>query len=289
MITTSLVTSLADAATPVVPEKKGFLNSLTNTKLQPQIFSLILIVIILTVLAIVIYNKVKKQKVNEAPSGLLQISEQYVMGVDNLFTEATDGKFKKPAPYIFTLITFLIVSNLMGLIGLEPPTASYSTTLTLGIVSWIGIYVVGIMYQKLSFFKKFLNPVELVSQFAPLISISFRLFGNMIGGSTIMYLIYHVTGFIWGKIPVVGELNLLGSMIAPALHFYFDVFDGFIQAFVFTLLTMVYWTLEAETPKSKEAVNLSYAESVALKSVNKHSIKNKKALKETYVKKSLNK
>lgn len=46
------------------------------------------------------------------------------------------------------------------------------------------------------FFKKFANPVELIGQFAPLISLSFRLFGNMIGGATLMYLIYAVTGFI---------------------------------------------------------------------------------------------
>ncbi|CAM9107234.1 F0F1 ATP synthase subunit A [Mycoplasma marinum] len=212
---------------------------------QPQLVSLILVTIILIVIAIIIYSKVKKTQTNKAPKGVAFVAEQYVMGVDNLFKSVTgENKLQPVAPYIFTLLTFLMVGNLFGLIGLEPPTTSYSVPLTLGMVTWIGIYVVGIMYQKHRFFKKFLNPLEIIGQFTPLISISFRLFGNMIGGSTIMFLVYHLTGAMWSHIPYLGEVNLLGSLIAPPLHFYFDVFDGIIQGFVFTLLTTVYWSLE---------------------------------------------
>ncbi len=108
------------------------------------------------------------------------------------------------------------------------------------------------MYQKLRFFKKFLyNPIELIGQFSPLIALSFRLFGNLVAGSVILFLIYSVTGYVWGFIPIIGEFNLLGSVIAPVFHVYFDIFDGLIQAFVFSLLTMIYWTLEAETPEHK--------------------------------------
>jgi F-type H+-transporting ATPase subunit a len=106
--------------------------------------------------------------------------------------------------------------------------------------------VVGIMYQKFRFLKKFINPLEMIGQFAPLISISFRMFGNMIGGSTLMYLVYAFASYIWQNVPGVGQFNLLGSLIAPPLHFYFDLFDGLIQGFVFTLLTLVYWSLETE-------------------------------------------
>ena len=243
----------AAASTPPAPKKQeGFGEKFLSTTLQPQVFSLLLVTLILVIFAIVIYNKVKKQKINKAPHGVLLFTEQYVMGVDNLYKEATSGKITKPAPYIFTLMTFLVLGNLFGLLGLEPPTTSFSVTLTLGLISWIGIYVVGIIYQKLHFFKKFLNPTEIIGQFSPLISISFRIFGNMIGGSTIMYLLYHVSGWLWGMIPVVGEMNLLGPMFTPFFHAYFDIFDGLIQAFVFTLLTMIYWTLEAETPEHEE-------------------------------------
>ncbi len=229
---------------------KGF----NSTVLQPQLISLILITILLVVISVIVYVKVNKVKPNKAPEGIAFMAEQYVMGVDSLFKSVTgEDKLQPVAPYIFTLLTFLMVGNLFGLIGFEPPSTSYSVTLTLGLVTWIGIYVVGILYQKWRFFKKFINPLEIIGQFTPLISISFRLFGNMIGGSTIMFLIYHVTGVLWANIPYLGEVNLLGSLIAPPLHFYFDIFDGIIQGFVFTLLTTVYWSLEAsdEAPEAK--------------------------------------
>lgn len=106
-----------------------------ETKLQPQIFSLTLVTLILVIFAIVIYKKVKKQQPDKAPDGFLLITEQYVMGVNNLFKDTTGGSIKKPEPYIFTLLTFLILSNLMGLLGLEPPSTSYSVTLTLALIS----------------------------------------------------------------------------------------------------------------------------------------------------------
>ena len=174
------------------------------------------------------------------------------MSVDNLFEEVTDGEISKPAPYIFSLITFLFVSNTIGIFGLETPSSSYSVTLTLAFISWIGIYVVGIVYQKFSFFRRYLNPTNFISQFAPLISLSFRMFGNIIGGSTIIYLLYYFTGWVWSHIPIIGHLNLLGIIIAPMFHMYFDIFSGLIQGFVFTLLTMIYWTLQTKPPRKKQ-------------------------------------
>jgi len=115
--------------------KTHFLLQGDANKLAPQILSLILVTLILVILTIVIYNKVKKQEPNKAPEGITLLAEQYVMGIDGLFNEVTEGKFKKPAPYIFTLITFLFVGNLLGLIGLEPAASSYSVTLTLALVS----------------------------------------------------------------------------------------------------------------------------------------------------------
>lgn len=242
-----------------------FKENFKSTMLQPQIFTLLLTVLILVVFAVVVYRKVKKQEINKAPEGILLFAEQYVKGFDNLYADSTEGKVQKPAPYVFTLASFLMIANIMGLVGLESPTTSYSVTLVLGLITWIGIYVVGVTYQKLSFFKKFANPVELIGQFSPLISISFRLFGNIIGGSVIMYLLYHVTGYWMSSIPVIGEINIIGPIFTPLFHAYFDIFDGLIQALVFTMLTMIYWTLEAETPEPK------------VKKIKK--IKNKKQLK----------
>lgn len=215
--------------------------------LQPQIFSMMFLTFVLCVLAIFIYIKASKQKVEEAPKGVLLYAEQYVIGVENLVKDVSNGELKKPTPYIFSLITILLFGNLLGLLGLEPITSSYSVTLTLALVTWIGTYVIGIAYSKIMYFKKYLiNPMDAFSDLSPLISLSMRIFGNITGGSTLLYIVYYATGALWGKIPVIGQVNLLGSLIAMPLHAYFDIFGGLIQAYVFTLLTTVYWSLETE-------------------------------------------
>ena len=219
------------------------LTSLDNV-FQPQLVTLIYVTILLTVISFIVYFKVKKVKPDESPKGIVFLAEQYVGLFNNEFNSISEGKIDRVGPYIFTLFTFLAVGNTAGLLSLEPAVTSYSVSLTLGLITWIGIYVFGIIYQKLHFFKRYKNPIELVGQFSPLISISFRIFGNIIGGSVIMYIIYWATSEVWNSIPVVGDVNLLGMIIAPWFHMYFDIFDGLIQAYVFALLTSIYWTQE---------------------------------------------
>ncbi len=227
---------------------------------QPQLITLIYVVVILTVISIVVYFKVRKVQPDEVPNGIAFAAEQYVGLFTNEFNSVTGGKIDRVGPYIFTLFTFLAVGNTSGLIALEPAATSYSVSLMLGLISWMGIYVFGIMYQKLSFFKRYINPIELIGQFSPLISISFRIFGNIIGGSIIMYILYWFTSYIWGLIPVVGDVNLLGMIICPWLHIYFDIFDGLIQAYVFALLTGIYWTQEVnEGLELREAKEHGYS------------------------------
>ena len=227
--------------------------------IQPQLVSLVLVVIILTVASILIYRKLKKLKPNEAPKGVVLLTEQYVMGVETLFKSVAKDKISVVLPYIFTLFTFLLCGNLLGLIGFPAPVTSYSVPLVLGFIAWFGIYVTGTIYQKLHFYKKYLNPLDFIAQFSPFISISFRIFGNIIGGTTIMYLLYHVIGFVWSSIWThvpgmawLGMVNLLASMIAPPFHIYFDLFSGVVQAFIFTLLTIVYWAVEATAEEKHE-------------------------------------
>lgn len=226
---------------------------------QPQLVTLIYVTILLTIISIVVYFKVKKIKPDEVPNGIAFLAEQYVGLFNNEFKSISEGKIDRVGPYIFTLFTFLAVGNTAGLLSLEPAATSYSVPLTLGIISWLGIYIFGIIYQRFSFFKRYLNPIDLIGQFSPLISISFRIFGNIIGGSIIMFMIYWFTGWIWNFIPIIGKVNLLGMIIAPWLHMYFDIFDGLIQAYVFALLTGIYWSQEVAegipTNKKKKIKN----------------------------------
>ncbi|MBR3259458.1 MAG: F0F1 ATP synthase subunit A [Mycoplasmataceae bacterium] len=222
-----------------------------------QIFTLGYIVVLLTIVSIIVYFKTKKVKEDESPNGIVFLAEQYVGLFDNEFHGATEGKIDRVGPYLFTLFTFLAVGNTAGLLSLKTVVGTYSVSLALGLITWIGIYVFGIIYQKLSFFKKFLNPIELVSQFSPLISISFRIFGNITGGSIIMYIIYYATGQLFEYIPVIGQVNLLGMIIAPWFQMYFDIFGALIQAYIFALLTGIYWSQEvSEGLENKETKSL---------------------------------
>lgn len=213
---------------------------------QPQLITLIYVVVVLSVISIVVYFKVKNVQPHESPKGIALIAEQYVGVFQSEFASTTEGRIDHVAPYIFTLITFLIVGNTSGFLALEPIASSYSIPLILSIVSWLGIYVFGIMHQRLSYFKKFLNPIEWIGQFSPLVSISFRIYGNILGGAILMFLIYLLSGTIWGAIPIIGQVNLLGMIIAPWFHMYFDLFGSLIQSYIFALLTCIYWSTEVE-------------------------------------------
>ena len=70
------------------------------------------------------------------------------------------------------------------------------------------------------------------------ISLCLRLFGNVIAGSVLMSVIYQLLASISSAIPLVGNINIIAIVVAPALHFYFDLFSGAIQAYVFTMLTI---------------------------------------------------
>jgi len=214
---------------------------------QPQLITLIYVVLVVAILSTVVYFKVKKIKPDESPKGIVLIAEQYVGIFKSEFSLTTDGKIDRVAPYIFTLLTFMIIGNTSGFLALQPIGMSYTIPLVLAIISWLGIYVFGILYQKLAFFKKFLNPIEFIGQFSPLISLSFRIYGNILGGGIMMFLVYYVCSVAWGAIPIVGEINLLGMVIAPWFHMYFDLFGSLIQSYIFALLTCIYWSEQVTT------------------------------------------
>ncbi|EGV00442.1 F0F1 ATP synthase subunit A [Mycoplasmopsis columbina] len=233
---------------------------------HPQLFSLFITVLICFILALAVFIQIKRSsKPDKAPGAFLLIVEGYIGYIDQSFDEATEGKIRKTRVYIFALATFLLVGNLLGLIGLEPVVTSYSVPFTLALITWIGIYVVGLLYQKWRFFKKYINPIESIGQFAPLISLSFRIFGNIIGGSSILFLAYYVFGYLWTLIP--GQENNMWFFFAPIftsfLHLYFDVFGAFIQALIFTTLTVIYWTGEADSVVKKKKNKQKNIETIA--------------------------
>lgn len=214
---------------------------------QVEIFAIAIITSILLTLFYMVGQKVKKADILAKPSTVVTLALVFHDFILN-FTEGNMGKkaAKTYAPYIGSLALFLIFSNLSGLFGLTSPTANYSVTLTLALITFIFI-----QYTKISvngfggYLKAYFEPfppfviMNVFGTISPLISMSLRLFGNMTAGSVLMMLFYEFTGFISGFIPVIGQLNVFGIVIAPVFHAYFDVFSGFIQTYIFISLTTI--------------------------------------------------
>ena len=156
-------------------------------------------------------------------------------------TEDALGKetAKKYAPLICALFMFLLVSNWLGLVPhLEEPTKDLNTTLGLGVMGFVIAHYAGIKSKGFKAYIKeyfqpifFMMPLNLIGELAKIVSISFRLFGNIMGGSIIILVVSYLTYSI---------------VLPPFLYAFFGLFVGTIQAFVFTMLTVVYISVQVK-------------------------------------------
>ena len=180
------------------------------------------------------------------PNGIQNIVETVVGSVYNL-TETTMGSDKVGfAPYIGTLMMYLALANLAGLLGVRPPTADLNMTLSLALISFFMIHFNGIRRKGvLGYLKGFtepfflLTPINLIGEIATPISLSFRLFGNIVGGSIIMALVYSALAAFSSALLGL-DIPILQVGVPAVLHVYFDVFSGLLQTFIFAMLTMVF-------------------------------------------------
>ena len=207
----------------------------------PNVAALILTVLIVMIGVFVYVQKIKKFKTGEVVTGYCLIVEMFISWCRKTVLTIAGPKLKWSAPYFAFLLIYISVNNLISLLGLANPITQLTVPLALGSVTFLMMFIIAIKYRSTSFFKEYLNPIQWFTQFSPLISISFRLFGNILSGLVLLSLVYSFTGYIWKFIPIIGQINLLGGFLSPPLHFYFDIFGGILQSFVFSSLTITYW------------------------------------------------
>ena len=201
---------------------------------------------------LILFAFVATRKLEKVPRGIQNIAEILVDTINGL-TRQTMGEANAGfAPYIGTLLMFLALANIAGLFGLRPPTADVNTTMGLAIMTFVMIHFFGAKAKgPLTYAKGFLEPfaallpLNIMGELATPISLSFRLFGNIVGGLIIMNLLYGALGGLSTKLMGI-SIPIFQVGIPAILHIYFDLFAGILQSFIFTMLTMVFISIATE-------------------------------------------
>ena len=212
----------------------------------PEVISSIIVMLIITVLAIIVGIQAHFQDPLKKPKGLLLIAEVGVRFFDN-FTEGLVGK-RLPGfgGVVMCCGVYLFISFIFGLTGLPSPVTYMAVPLSLGLTAFMCIHIVSAHFTKWKYFKRYVEPfpvflpINLISMWAPVLSLTLRLFGNAVAGMTLMSLLYTFLGSIG---PTLFDSMHLGGVIAPfvtpVLHAYFDLFSGLIQTTVFISLMTI--------------------------------------------------
>lgn len=207
-----------------------------DIEIQAAVLNWLVLGLILCIAMIILGKKFEKADASKAPTGLLLVVEMITGLCTSIIGDNLQDKTKHYLPFFGTLIMMMAVSNLLGLIGLQPPTSNLSVNVTLAVMMFLLIQYngfakggIGARLKELTEPMVLLTPLNIIGEFALPISLSMRLFGNILAGSIIMLLVYTVIGSL-------GWLGAFGYIVAPLLHCYFDIFSGLIQTYIFFTL-----------------------------------------------------
>lgn len=179
------------------------------------------------------------------------IAEKLVLMVRSLVDANMGSQWKHFVPYIGTLFAFSFLSSVMSVAGLRSPTADFSVTLAMALVTFGFIEFYYFKHKGfLGFFTRLTEPVivmtpmNLVSEVATPLSLALRHFGNIASGAIITTLVYGalaaLSQFILGWIPntFIANIPIMQVGLPAVLSVYFDLFSSAIQAYIFVMLTM---------------------------------------------------
>lgn len=187
---------------------------------------------------LLVFGVLAARKREFVPRRFQIVGEMIVGQFYQLTEDAMDKKqAEKYGPMICSLFLFLTLSNWLGIIPhMEEPTKDLNTPLSLGLMGFVLAHYAGIKskgfkeYAREYFQPMFIMmPLNVIGELAKIVSISFRLFGNIMGGSIIILVVSHLT---------------FSLALPPFLNAFFGLFVGTIQAFVFTMLTIVYISVQ---------------------------------------------
>lgn len=193
-----------------------------------------LLIIVLALIGIAFAINRVMLRATEVPGPVQNVAELIVDMLDGVVKGGMGKSAHKFMNYIGTVFIFILICNISGLFGLRPPTADYGVTLPLGLITFTLIHFNKFKHQKVSGVIKglcdpwpFWAPINMIGDIAVPISLSLRLFANVLSGTVMLALVY-------------GLLSVIAIGWPAILHVYFDLFSGAIQTYVFCMLTMTY-------------------------------------------------
>lgn len=235
---------------------------LFDVTITETVLSSFLVMLTLVILSICLGRNLKKR-----PGRRQVLVEKVVQMLYNMVRDTMGEHNLRFAPYIGALFCSSLLGTLISMLGFfRSATADISTTITWALLTSVLVWFYSIKNNGFfGWLKGFtepivvMTPMNIVSEIAQPVSMAFRHFGNVAGGSVLTMLIYNalaaVSALILGWIPnaFISSIPILQVGIPAVLSLYFDLFSGFIQALVFSMLTMVYVGAACPPPAEKNA------------------------------------
>jgi len=186
---------------------------------------------------LIVLGFLASKSVSLVPTKVQNVMEIIVSALEEFTIDITGEEGRWLFPLLGTVFLYIFTCNIIGLIpGFYPPTASLNTTLSCALVVVLFTHVIGVKYHGVKYIKHFMGPVwwmiplifpiEIIGHLARILSLSFRLMGNMMGHELVAGILFALAGLFFAPLPIM----VLG------------IFVALVQAFVFYLLSVMYFT-----------------------------------------------
>ena len=190
---------------------------------------------------LIVFGLLATRGISMIPTKWQNVFEIVIGGIEDFTVDITGEHGRPYFPILATVFLYIFVCNLIGLMpGLFPPTANLNTTLSCAIPVFIMTHIIGFKTHGVAYIKQFTGPIwwlaplmivlESIGHLARIMSLSIRLFGNMMGKELVLSILFMLAGAFFAPLPML----VLGLLVS------------FIQAFVFYLLSTMYFTLALE-------------------------------------------
>jgi F-type H+-transporting ATPase subunit a len=239
-----------------------------TTDIPGEVISSLIVVVIVIILAIIVGIMAHFADPLKRPKGLLHLAEIGVNYFDNFAKDLAGPAMPNFGGFIMGVAVYLFIAFIFGLTGLPSPVTYMAVPLSLGLTTFILIHVTSIRYTKWKYFKRYIDPIpiflpiNLISMWAPLLSLTLRLFGNAIAGWALLTIVENGLTSLSQQLFSFMETEWSGVFLAPIplalLHAYFDLFSGLIQTVVFISLTAIF--IGQEVPEEINEQHISRKE-----------------------------